>query len=29
MGEPVSAFVTNGTLEQNGTGVAWKFEGKE
>ena len=28
-GEPVSAFVTNGTLEQNGTGVAWKFEGKE
>ncbi|MDU7195991.1 MAG: hypothetical protein E6279_09285 [Streptococcus sp.] len=27
--EPVSAFVTNGTLEQNGTGVAWKFEGKE
>lgn len=28
-GEPVSAFVTNGALEQNGTGVAWKFEGKE
>lgn len=28
-GESVSAFVTNGTLEQNGTGVAWKFEGKE
>ena len=28
-GEPVSAFATNGTLEQNGTGVAWKFEGKE
>lgn len=28
-GEPVSAFMTNGTLEQNGTGVAWKFEGKE
>ena len=28
-GEPVSAFVTNGTLEQNGTCVAWKFEGKE
>ena len=28
-GEPVSAFVTNGTLEKNGTGVAWKFEGKE
>lgn len=28
-GEPVSVFVTNGTLEQNGTGVAWKFEGKE
>lgn len=28
-GELVSAFVTNGTLEQNGTGVAWKFEGKE
>lgn len=28
-GEPVSAFVINGTLEQNGTGVAWKFEGKE
>ncbi|AMH87846.1 hypothetical protein AXK38_00330 [Streptococcus mitis] len=28
-GEPVSEFVTNGTLEQNGTGVAWKFEGKE
>ena len=28
-GEPVSAFVTNGILEQNGTGVAWKFEGKE
>lgn len=28
-GEPISAFVTNGTLEQNGTGVAWKFEGKE
>ena len=28
-GEPVNAFVTNGTLEQNGTGVAWKFEGKE
>ena len=28
-GEPVSAFVTNGTLEQNGTGVAWKFEGTE
>ena len=28
-GEPVSAFVTNGVLEQNGTGVAWKFEGKE
>lgn len=28
-GEPVRAFVTNGTLEQNGTGVAWKFEGKE
>ena len=27
--EPVSAFVTNGALEQNGTGVAWKFEGKE
>ena len=27
--EPVSAFVTNGSLEQNGTGVAWKFEGKE
>ena len=27
--EPVSAFTTNGTLEQNGTGVAWKFEGKE
>lgn len=28
-GEPVSVFVTNGSLEQNGTGVAWKFEGKE
>lgn len=28
-GEPVSAFTTNGALEQNGTGVAWKFEGKE
>ena len=28
-GEPVSAFATNGPLEQNGTGVAWKFEGKE
>ena len=28
-GEPVSAFVTNGSLEKNGTGVAWKFEGKE
>ena len=28
-GEPVSAFVTNGILEQNGTGVAWKFKGKE
>ena len=28
-GEPVSAFATNGSLEQNGTGVAWKFEGKE
>ena len=28
-GEPVSAFVTNGSLEQNGTGVAWKFEGTE
>ena len=28
-GESVSAFVTNGTLEQNGTGAAWKFEGKE
>ena len=28
-GEPVSDFVTNGSLEQNGTGVAWKFEGKE
>ena len=28
-GEPVSAFTTNGSLEQNGTGVAWKFEGKE
>ena len=28
-GEPVSAFATNGALEQNGTGVAWKFEGKE
>lgn len=28
-GEPASAFVTNGSLEQNGTGVAWKFEGKE
>ena len=28
-GESVSAFVTNGSLEQNGTGVAWKFEGKE
>lgn len=28
-GESVSAFVTNGILEQNGTGVAWKFEGKE
>lgn len=28
-GEPVSDFATNGTLEQNGTGVAWKFEGKE
>ena len=28
-GEPVSAFVTNGILEQNGTGVAWKFEGKD
>ena len=28
-GEPVSAFVTNGSLEQNGTGVAWKFEEKE
>lgn len=28
-GEPASAFATNGTLEQNGTGVAWKFEGKE
>ena len=28
-GEPVSAFVTNGTLEQDGVGVAWKFEGKE
>nr|DAN75320.1 MAG TPA: Protein of unknown function (DUF1366) [Caudoviricetes sp.]DAQ64321.1 MAG TPA: Protein of unknown function (DUF1366) [Caudoviricetes sp.] len=27
--EPVSAFATNGSLEQNGTGVAWKFEGKE
>lgn len=28
-GEPVSSFATNGSLEQNGTGVAWKFEGKE
>ena len=28
-GEPVSDFATNGTLEQNGTGVAWKFVGKE
>ena len=28
-GEPVSAFATNGALEQNGMGVAWKFEGKE
>ena len=28
-GEPISAFATNGALEQNGTGVAWKFEGKE
>lgn len=28
-GEPVNAFATNGALEQNGTGVAWKFEGKE
>lgn len=28
-GEPVSAFAINGSLEQNGTGVAWKFEGKE
>ena len=28
-GEPASAFATNGALEQNGTGVAWKFEGKE
>lgn len=28
-GEPVSVFATNGSLEQNGTGVAWKFEGKE
>ena len=28
-GEPVSAFVKNGSMEQNGTGVAWKFEGKE
>lgn len=28
-GEPVSAFVIKGSLEQNGTGVAWKFEGKE
>ena len=28
-GEPASAFATNGSLEQNGTGVAWKFEGKE
>ena len=28
-GEHVSDFATNGTLEQNGTGVAWKFEGKE
>ena len=27
--EPVSDFVTDGRLEQNGTGVAWKFEGKE
>lgn len=28
-GEPVSAFVIKGTLEQDGVGVAWKFEGKE
>lgn len=28
-GEPVSAFVIKGPLEQDGVGVAWKFEGKE
>lgn len=28
-GEPVSDFVEGGRLELNGTGVAWKFEGKE
>ena len=28
-GEPVSDFVTNGRLEQNGFGLAWKFEPKE
>nr|DAN57022.1 MAG TPA: Protein of unknown function (DUF1366) [Caudoviricetes sp.] len=28
-GEPVSAFVIKGSLEQDGIGVAWKFEGKE
>lgn len=28
-GEPVSDFAENGRLELNGTGVAWKFEGKE
>ena len=29
IGEPFSEFVKNGSVEQNGTGVAWKFEGKE
>ena len=28
-GEPVNAFVIKGSLEQDGIGVAWKFEGKE
>ena len=28
-GEPVSAFVIKGSLEQDGIGVAWKFEWKE
>lgn len=28
-GEPVSDFVTDGRLEQNGTGAAWKYEPQE